>query len=137
MGILATSCATERASPLPSARRPEPARSAGDGEIMGADHQSPSDAIETSLTNEHPGPGWTVEDGKLVRSTELQNPGVPAEVPRALTERKGERDCSAESRQQVASTADAGLPTGDDEMKRPPRVLERSLERGCPKRRQN
>jgi hypothetical protein len=40
----------------PEKKRPEPARSASDGEILGAQKQSPEDTLEGSLTNEHAAP---------------------------------------------------------------------------------
>ena len=40
----------------PEKKRPEPARSASDGEILGAQRQSPEDTLEGSLTNEHGAP---------------------------------------------------------------------------------
>jgi hypothetical protein len=41
----------------PEKKRPEPAQSASDGEVLGASKQSPSDTLEGSLTNEHAAPG--------------------------------------------------------------------------------
>jgi hypothetical protein len=46
----------------PEKRRPEPARSASDGEVLGAHGQSPEDTLEGSPTNEHPAPGWEGEE---------------------------------------------------------------------------
>jgi hypothetical protein len=43
-------------------RRPEPARSASDGEVLGAHGQSPEDTLEGSPTNLHPAPGWEKEE---------------------------------------------------------------------------
>lgn len=40
----------------PEKKRPEPARSASDDEVLGASEQSPSDTLEGSLTNEHAAP---------------------------------------------------------------------------------
>jgi hypothetical protein len=40
----------------PEKKRPEPARSASDGEILGAQKQSPEETLEGSLTNEHAAP---------------------------------------------------------------------------------
>jgi len=37
----------------PEKKRPEPLRSASDGEVMGADEISPEDRLEASPTNEH------------------------------------------------------------------------------------
>jgi len=62
----------------PEKKRPEPLRSASDGEIMGADGVSPDDRLEGSATPQHPGAGWVVEDGKLMPEAEAKrHPGVP------------------------------------------------------------
>jgi hypothetical protein len=42
--------------PESRAQRAEPARSASDGEVLGANRQSPQDTLEGSLTNEHAAP---------------------------------------------------------------------------------
>jgi hypothetical protein len=57
-------------SRYPEKKRPEPARSASDGEILGANRQAPEDTLEASVTNEHGAAGWAHEDD-----------GVPAAVP--------------------------------------------------------
>ena len=44
---------TER---YPEKKRPEPLRSASDGEVMGANQQSPEDTLEGSLTTGHAAP---------------------------------------------------------------------------------
>jgi hypothetical protein len=44
---------TER---YPEKKRPEPLRSASDGEVMGANQQSPEDTLEGSLTTGHGAP---------------------------------------------------------------------------------
>ena len=41
----------------PEKRRPATLRSASDGEVMGANGQSPEDTLEGSPTNLHPAPG--------------------------------------------------------------------------------
>lgn len=64
----------------PEKKRPEPLRSASDGEVMGANRQSPEDTLEGSPTNEHPAPGWAVEDGKLVPDREKKG-GAPPSAP--------------------------------------------------------
>lgn len=132
MGVLVMSCARERASRMPSTRRPEPARSAADGEILGADNQSPTDALQTNLTSEHAAPGWRIEDGTFVRSTELQDPGVHEEASPTAREHTEGRDCIADERRRAASGTDAGLSTRADETMPGPRALERSLTGGCP-----
>jgi hypothetical protein len=43
-------------------KRPEPARSASDGEVLGAHGQSPEDTLEASPTNLHPATGWEEEE---------------------------------------------------------------------------
>jgi len=40
----------------PEKKRPEPARSASDGEVLGAQKQSPEETLEGSLTNTHAAP---------------------------------------------------------------------------------
>lgn len=40
----------------PEKKRPEPARSASDGEVLGAHRQSPEDTLDSSLTNLHSAP---------------------------------------------------------------------------------
>ena len=62
----------------PEKKRPEPLRSASDGEVMGANRQSPEDTLEGSPTNEHPAPGWAVEDGKLVPDREKKGGAPPS-----------------------------------------------------------
>jgi hypothetical protein len=71
---LAQACAgadsAGESSRYPEKKRPEPARSASDGEILGANQQAPEDTLEASVTNEHGAAGWAHEDD-----------GVPAPVP--------------------------------------------------------
>ena len=50
-------------------------RSASDGEVMGANKQSVDDTLQASPTNEHPAPGWEIEDGRLVPSQEARQRG--------------------------------------------------------------
>jgi hypothetical protein len=80
----------------PAAREPEPMRSpsldytqplrsASDGEIMGANEQSPSDTLAAGATNAHPGAGWDVHDGRL----ELDREWTPMASPHY------ERACAA------------------------------------------
>jgi hypothetical protein len=132
VGLLLAACASNRASMQPQPRQPEPARSAADGEIIGANRQAPEDTIEGSVTNEHPAPGWEVENGKLVRSTEVQNPGNQEEVQKTSGKLEQERDCIADS-QREAKSAKAGKATpGGQEATPAPRALDRSLQAGCP-----
>jgi hypothetical protein len=56
----------------PEQRRPPPLRSASDGEVMGADQQTPEDRLEASPTNEHAAHGWEVENGTLVPQREAR-----------------------------------------------------------------
>lgn len=75
--LLLPSCAGGAGSEGESARypekkRPEPLRSASDGEVMGADGVSPDDRLEGSATPEHPGAGWVVQDGKLMPEAEAK-----------------------------------------------------------------
>jgi hypothetical protein len=46
----------------PEKKRPEPARSASDGEVLGAHGQSPEDTLEASPTNLHPAAGQPEEE---------------------------------------------------------------------------
>jgi hypothetical protein len=50
-------------------------RSAGDGEVMGANKQSVDDTLQVSPTNEHQAPGWEMEDGRLVPDRETRQRG--------------------------------------------------------------
>jgi hypothetical protein len=67
LAVNAQACASapnawNESSRYPEKKRPEPARSASDGEILGAHKQDPADTLEASPTNEHPAAGW--EDGE-------------------------------------------------------------------------
>jgi hypothetical protein len=53
----------------------DPPRSASDGEVMGANKQSPDETLQASPTNEHLAPGWEVENGMLVASPEARKAG--------------------------------------------------------------
>ena len=53
----------------------DPPRSASDGEVMGANKQSPSETLEASPTNEHLAPGWEIQNGMLVASPEARQRG--------------------------------------------------------------
>jgi hypothetical protein len=53
----------------------DPPRSASDGEVMGANKQSPSETLEASPTNDHLAPGWEVQNGMLVASPEARQRG--------------------------------------------------------------
>jgi len=60
--LLACGTAAPPAEPrYPEKKAPEAARSASDGEVLGAHEQSPGDTLEGSLTNEHAAPGWSGE----------------------------------------------------------------------------
>src|SRR5262245_39050878 len=48
--------APQEAERYPEKKRPEPLRSASDGEVMGANEQSPEDTLEGSLTTGHAAP---------------------------------------------------------------------------------
>lgn len=79
-GLLLQACAgsgtlNER---YPEKKRPEPARSASDGEILGAQRQSPEDTLEGSLTNEHAAPNPREERDERVPQAE-----EPCVEPRA------------------------------------------------------
>lgn len=64
-------------SRYPDKRRPEPARSASDGEVLGANRQAPEDTLEGSATTAHPGPGWEMENGVPVPKKERR--GAPTD----------------------------------------------------------
>ncbi len=72
----------------PEKKRPEPARSASDGEVLGAHGQSPEDTLEGSPTNEHPAPGWEGEEA---------TPGATEDCVKE-TEAKGAADPSPDSK---------------------------------------
>ena len=48
--------APQESERYPEKKRPEPLRSASDGEVMGANQQSPEDTLEGSLTTGHAAP---------------------------------------------------------------------------------
>lgn len=85
--LLVTACAAliQACSPAasgsryPEKKRPEPARSASDGEILGAQRQSPEDTLEGSLTNEHAAPNPRDEQDAEKKSLEPE----PCVEPRA------------------------------------------------------
>jgi hypothetical protein len=59
LGLLALAACSASVDALPDSRaqRADPARSASDGEVLGANGQSPQDTLEGSPTNEHAAPG--------------------------------------------------------------------------------
>jgi hypothetical protein len=72
--VMSASLGCAGATPKPSAPRyfrsppldyADGPRSASDGELLGAQDQSAEDGLEASATNEHPGPGWGTEYGRL------------------------------------------------------------------------
>jgi hypothetical protein len=88
--------------------RAEPARSASDGEVLGANRQSPQDTLEGSLTNEHGAP---------------TSPHAEPSKAEAAHERLDEDDCIEAEKTSTdgADTAVAGAPG------------ERPKKRVCPK----
>ena len=76
----------------PEKKRPEPLRSASDGEVMGAQRQSPADTLEGSLTNEHPAPRSPHTEAPTQKTRER------LEYERCLEARKAATD--AEQRKQ-------------------------------------
>jgi hypothetical protein len=126
---LGLGCAgSDRASAVPQTHQPERTRSS-DGDVVGANGQSPEDTLEGGLTTDHPAPGWEVKDGQLVRQKEPQNPGEPGEPkqPSALDAMR-ERGCIADSQQEAKAEASAGA-----NAEPAPRALKRNLKPGCPK----
>lgn len=99
-------------SRYPEKKRPEPARSASDGEVLGAHGQSPEDTLQGSPTNEHPAPGWKLEDGKLVPDPEWRR-GEGADAPTGAPNPEQSEDC--EPIRQGA----AGAPSPGSSGKRP------------------
>lgn len=94
----------------PEKRRPEPLRSASDGEVMGANRQSPEDTLEGSPTNEHPAPGWTVEDGKLAPDREKKGgtaPSAPAPPAAPAAPPPEPEDCLADPKAKGEATSPA------------------------------
>jgi hypothetical protein len=92
LGVLALSllaladagCAAPQKSPAekppsyfrsPTLDYQDPPRSASDGEVMGANKQSPDETLQASPTNEHLAPGWEIENGTLVASPEARQRG--------------------------------------------------------------
>jgi hypothetical protein len=67
-------------SRYPEKRRPPPARSASDGEVLGANRQAPEDTLEALPTNQHPAKGWVVEDGELVPEREARQRAAATEA---------------------------------------------------------
>lgn len=93
--------APEQGERYPERKRPEPLRSASDGDVMGAQNQSPEDTLEASPTNLHPAAGWAVEDGKLVPDRERRGVATGAAAPAEPA--AGEEDCPPESGRAAAT----------------------------------
>jgi hypothetical protein len=91
--MLAVGCGGGAAPPAgepsryPEKKRPEPARSASDGEVLGANRQDPEDTLEASPTNEHPAAGWDHEDDGMPEEEAggPARPRLPANPPAADT----------------------------------------------------
>jgi hypothetical protein len=79
----AASCAAPQTAPekppsyfrSPTLDYQDQPRSASDGEVMGANKQSPDETLQASPTNEHLAPGWEIENGTLVASPEARQRG--------------------------------------------------------------
>lgn len=66
----------------PEKKRPEPARSASDGEVLGAQQQSPEDTLEGSLTNEHAAPNPREErEGHSLEAEPCVEPRADGTLP--------------------------------------------------------
>jgi hypothetical protein len=94
----------------PEKRRPPPLRSASDGEIMGANRQSPEDTLEGSPTNLHPAKGWEGEKGAMERAKEGD---CDPEAPKAKTA------SATEANQASAAEASADATAGRPHPKKP------------------
>jgi hypothetical protein len=83
VAALAAGCAAPQTQPekppsyfrSPTLDYQDPPRSASDGEVMGANKQSPDETLQASPTNEHLAPGWEIENGVLVASPEARQGG--------------------------------------------------------------
>ena len=95
----------------PEKRRPPPARSASDGEVLGAHGQSPEDTLEGSPTNLHPAPGWEGEKGAMERAKEKEATDCDPEAPKA-------KNASA-STEANATEANASAPNGRPRSNKP------------------
>ena len=76
----------------PEKKRPEPLRSASDGEVMGANEQSPEDTLEGSPTNLHAAP---------------QGPGAEKPEAEQARERLAHEECEKQNQQATAGSDDA------------------------------
>ncbi len=61
--------------------RPEPARSASDGEVLGAHEQSPEDTLDASLTNLHPAARPPSAESSAAQSSAAQSPAAQSPAP--------------------------------------------------------
>jgi hypothetical protein len=92
LAVALAGCAAS-ATPLeeprhPEKKRPEPARSASDGEVLGAHGQSPEDTLEGSPTNEHAAPGWEEEEPEdCAKTPEAKEEAAAATTPTAKKKR--------------------------------------------------
>lgn len=75
------SCGSSQPAPQPKMRSPSydyrEAPRGGDDRVLGAHEQQPGDWAEGTVTNRHLGPGWEVEEGKLVPRPEQRNAATP------------------------------------------------------------
>jgi len=102
----------------PEKRRPPPLRSASDGEIMGANRQSPEDTLEGSPTNLHPAHGWEGEKGAMERAKEGDcDPEAPKATPASATTAAATSEASTSTT--TASTTTASTTTGRPHSKKP------------------
>jgi hypothetical protein len=82
-GFVVAGCAAPQSKPekppsylrSPTLDYQDQPRSASDGEVMGAQRQSPDETLQASPTNEHLAPGWEIENGMLVASPEARQRG--------------------------------------------------------------
>jgi len=79
----------------PEKKRPEPLRSASDGEVMGANQQSPEDTLEGSATTGHAAPG---------------GPGAESPEAEEAHQRLDHEECEAANAQPDPSAEVAGTP---------------------------
>lgn len=102
-GLVQACSGATSAGRYPEKKRPEPARSASDGEILGAQGQSPEDTLEASLTNEHAAPNPRKEDhderaGDSEPCAERQPAGTAGMAPAETGTGKARRRCRPDPR---------------------------------------
>lgn len=81
--LVSASCGSSQPASPPKMRSPShdyrEAPRGGDDQVLGAHEQQPGDWVEGTVTNRHLGPGWELEDGKVVPRPEQRNAGGSTE----------------------------------------------------------